>query len=113
MKNKWWIYIGIILLAFGILLKKMTDLSIIPILLILLGAIFKINYLVLKLRSGEYKPGYELLLLLIGLLLFLSGMYLKSHESSVNPAFFIIPGIIMKIGFVIMFIIKTQKKHSE
>ena len=114
MKSKWILFIGIALLTLGILLKKFSDLSIESLLLIAVGVLFKIYYIIQKARHNEYKPGYELLFLIVGLLLFAAGTYLKTHESPVSPSFLIIPGILFKITFIILVIIniKYHRKHN-
>ena len=115
MESKWILFIGIILLTLGILLKKFSELSIEPLLLIVVGVLFKIYYIIQKARHGEYKPSYELLFLFVGLLLFATGTYLKTHEPHFNPSFLIIPGILFKITFIILVIvnIKALRKHNN
>ncbi|MCK5814880.1 MAG: hypothetical protein KAH07_02945 [Flavobacteriaceae bacterium] len=114
MKSKWILFIGIALLTIGILLKYFADLSFEPVLLIIIGVLLKICYIILKTWNGEYKPSYELLLLLAGILLFATGNYAKTHESIFNSTFLIISGILFKIGFIILVIIniKTHRKPS-
>lgn len=107
MRKKWPIYIGILLLLLGILLKELTTLKILPVVFILAGVVFKVYYGILRIRNKEYKPGYEIGILLIGLLLFLFGIYLRTQGSGSDPLLFILPGIILKVVFVVFFIRKT------
>ena len=108
MKKKWLLFAGILLLVLGIVLRKATELKTEAILLIITGVLFKTYYVISKIKSGEYKPGYELGLLLVGLVLFLSGLYLRSHEPPFNPAFLIVPGLLLKVAFIVLFIIKIR-----
>ena len=112
MKSKWILFAGITLLTLGIVLKQFNEIGIEPILLISVGVLFKIYYIIQKARSGEYKPGVELVFLGIGLLLFLVGTYIKNHEPTFNPAFLIVPGILFKITFIVMVIINI-KSHRK
>lgn len=100
------------MLTTGIILRKVTDLGFEPILLISVGILFKIHYIISKARNGEYKPGYELMFLFIGLIIFLSGLYLRSQEATFNTTFIILTGISLKLVFIILFVIniKSQKK---
>lgn len=112
MNSKWLLFIGLVLLTLGIVLKKNGVLSYEPVLLIIIGVLFKISYVILKARSGEYKPSYELLFLTAGLLLFAAGTYLKNQESLFNPTFLIVLGILFKITFIILVIINI-KSHQK
>jgi len=115
MRSKWTLFIGIILLTVGIILRKTTDFGIEPILLIIIGVLFKIYYIIGKARSGEYKPGHELLFLFVGLIMFLCGLYLRSVEPQppLNPVFLIVPGITLKVIFIILFIAKTRSARKN
>ena len=113
MKLKWMLFTGIVLLTSGILLRKFSELSFEPILLIIVGVAFKTFYIIGKVRSGEYKPGIELGILLVGLLLFLSGLYVRSHELAFNAAYLIVSGITLKVIFVIMAISKMRSQRKK
>jgi hypothetical protein len=112
MRSKWTLLAGIILLATGIILRRTTDLALEGLLLILTGVVLKTAYIINKARSGEYLPGYELIFLFLGLILFMSGLYLRSHEPPFNPVLLIITGITLKIVFIIMFILKTRARRK-
>jgi hypothetical protein len=109
MKSKWTFFAGIILLTIGIILRKTTAYGTEAIVLIVLGVLLKVYYIIMKARSGEYIPGMELLLLFVGLIMFFSGLYLRYHEPPFSPLWLMIPGISLKIGFIILFIKKTRK----
>ena len=112
MKSKWILFTGLILLTTGILLRRITDFGIEAIILIIVGVLFKVYYIINKARNGEYKPGNELILLFIGLVMFFSGLYLRYHEPPFNPLYLMAPGILLKLGFIILFIKKTRKTQK-
>ncbi|MFC2123759.1 hypothetical protein ACFLU5_03020 [Bacteroidota bacterium] len=111
MRTKWALYVGLILLTLGILLKYLTDLNPTPTILIFTGVLFKVYYLINKVRGGVYVPGYEIVVLLIGLTLFLTGIYIRSQGSPINPAYMMIPGITLKVVFVVLFVRKIRMKY--
>ena len=105
MARKSLLFVGIVLLVVGILIRKLTGLDVFGLLMIITGVICKTVYIVAKARSGEYKPGKELIFLGLGLLLFLSGLYLRSIEQEIiNPTYLIVAGLSLKIVFIIRFI---------
>ena len=108
------LFAGIILLVVGILVRKMTDFSLIGLLLILLGVGLKTYYIVEAARSGIYKPGRELWLLFSGLALFLGGLYLKRSGSDawIDPIYLIVIGLTLKVLFVIRFIQIVRKTRN-
>ena len=109
MNSKLLLFSGIVLLAIGIVLRKMTELEIIGLILIIIGVTCKSTYIVLKARTGEYKPGKELLALAIGLSLFFTGLYLRgSDQFPINPIVLIVSGICLKIFFIVRFIQITR-----
>ena len=113
MKSKSLLFIGIILLVVGILLKKMTQMDAIGLASIIAGVTCKSIYIVTKARTGEYKPGKELVVLAVGLLLFFTGLYLRGIEQNlIKPIYLIVLGITLKIIFIIKFIqiIRSSKK---
>ena len=113
MKSKWILFSGIILLIIGIILRKATSFEVSGLVLILIGVLLKTVYIISKARNGEYVPGKELFFLLVGLGLFLSGLYMRSAPAfSFAPAM-IIAGITLKVIFIILFIMKTKSKTKE
>lgn len=112
MKSKWTLFTGILLLILGIIIRKTTELGSEGLILIIVGVVFKTYYIISKARSGEYKPGYEMIFLFVGLAMFLSGLYLRSHEPPFSPALLIVPGILLKVLFIVLFIIKVRKTRK-
>ena len=113
MKSKSLLFAGITLLVVGILLKKMTQMDVIGLAAIITGVAFKTIYIVSKVRNGEYKPGTELFILAVGLLLFFTGLYLRGIEQNlIKPIYLIVLGLTLKIIFIIKFIqiIRSNKK---
>jgi hypothetical protein len=105
MKSKVLLFTGIILLVSGILLRKTTSLDAFGLSLILIGVTYKSIYIIQKVRNGSYQPGKELILLVLGLLLFLTGLYLRDMKQVlVYPIYFIVLGITLKIFFIVRFI---------
>ena len=105
MKSKSVLFTGIILLVVGILLRKMTQMDVVGLAAIITGVTCKLIYIVLKARNGEYKPGTELFILAVGLLLFFTGLYLRGVEQNlIKPIYLIVSGITLKIIFIIKFI---------
>ena len=110
MTGKWPLYAGMLILVTGVLLKILSPLGFSATLIIMLGAAFKIFYIIQKIKNKEYKPGIEMLILYTGVALFFTGVYLKSKGSSFNPYFLMGPGIAMKLTFIIAFILKTKER---
>lgn len=110
MTKKSLLFIGIFLLIIGILIRKLTDFESIGLVLILVGVACKTIYIIAKVTTGEYKPGRELYFLLIGLILFLVGIYMtkNNHELFIPATVFIIIGLSLKIIFIIWFIRKLK-----
>jgi len=114
--SKGLLFTGIFLLVIGILVRKMTSLEVFGLVLIISGVLCKTLYIIAKVKSGEYKPGKELIFLGFGLLLFLSGLYIRSLEQElINPSYLIVAGIFFKIVFIIRFIqlVKAQRNNID
>jgi hypothetical protein len=112
MKSKWTLFAGILLLILGIILRKAAGLGTEGLMLIIIGVAFKTYYIINKARSGEYKPGYELLFLFVGLTMFMTGLYIRPYEPPFNPVLLIVPGILLKVLFIVLFIIKTRRTRK-
>lgn len=112
MKTKWPLYLGIVLLTLGIVLRSSGKFDPYALIILLTGVAFKAGYIVGKIKTGEYKPGTEVYLLLIGLILFLTGVYFKSHPRELHHAFLMAPGIAFKVSFILIFIVKLRKAKS-
>jgi len=114
-KSKNILLLGIVLLVAGILLKKIILLDVLGLILIIIGVSLKAIYILAKVKSGEYKPGKELLFLVIGLLLFFTGLYLKNiNQNLIKPIYLIVFGLTLKVIFIIKFIliVRSNKKLS-
>ena len=112
MKSKWTLFAGILLLVVGIIIRKVTGLETEGLILIIVGVTFKTYYIVNKARSGEYNPGYELIFLFVGLTMFMTGLYIRPYEPPFNPALLIVPGVLLKVLFIVLFIIKVRKTRK-
>jgi hypothetical protein len=113
MRSKWTLFTGIFLLIAGIVIRKTTGFAIEGLVMIIVGVMLKTFYIISKARSGEYKPGKELLYLFAGLGLFLGGLYLRSSAGFTYAPVMIITGITLKIIFIMLFILKTRKKEIQ
>ena len=66
-----------------------------------------------KARNGDYRPGKELIVLAIGLLLFFIGLYFGDVVSIyTKPIYLIAFGIILKILFILKFIQIVQSEKN-
>jgi len=114
MAKKPLLFIGIMMLLVGILIRKLTEWDVVGLLIILTGVTLKCIYIIGKIKNGAYKPGLEVLLLIIGLLLFLGGIYMRNNDFDLLflPAmFYIITGLLLKIVFIVLFIRKLKKSN--
>lgn len=109
MKQKWPLFLGILLLTLGIILKKTTQLSVEPMVIMTLGVALKVYYIADKARKGLYHAGYELVALMIGLLLFFTGIYFKNNDPEMPYLLLMISGIALKVFFIVVFIRKTRR----
>ena len=113
MKQKWLLFTGLILLALGIILKITTQLIILSVLLIIIGAFFKLYYIVRTSIKCGYKPGYELLFLVAGLTIIFIGKYLTNQDIALSIWYFLIPAVCFKIVFVVLFMFKLKRLSSR
>ena len=102
------LYLGAALLTLGVVFKIFTELSTVSIILIVAGALLKITSVQIRISKG-YKPGIEFIFLISGLALFLPGVYIEGINQYFNPLFIMVPGIILKSLFIILFIKKLRK----
>lgn len=113
MKLKFVLFAGILLLTTGIILRIFTDIGFTAILLIIVGVVFKTYYIIRKARSGEYKPGNELIILFVGLTLFFTGLYFRIHNPSYHYDLLIVSGLILKMVYIILFVLKVRSKDKQ
>lgn len=110
MKSKYLIFAGIAFLASGILLNLLTDYSLMGKILIHIGVLLKVSYIIVKIIRREYKAGFEFVALGAGLALFLTGLYYKGLPPEIDPFWLMVPGILLKAAFVIIFIAKLRRE---
>ena len=106
------LFIGIILLIAGIIIKKVLLLNLLGLILIITGVTCKAFYIITKVKTGEYKPGKEVIFLVVGLSIFFTGIYFqKINYSLIEPIYLIVLGLSLKVIFIILFIkeIKANK----
>ena len=108
MKSKLILFSGILLLTTGIIFRIFTDLGFVAILLIVVGVVLKTYYIISKARSGEYKPGYELVFLFVGLTLFFMGLYFRLHNPAYHYVLLMVAGLLLKTVYIILFIVKVR-----
>jgi hypothetical protein len=111
MNLKWAIFAGLFFITAGVLLNLLTDFTLIGKISIHTGVLFKVFYIVMKIARGEYKAGWEFAALGAGLALFLTGLYYDGLPSAIHPAFLMVPGILLKAAFVIIFIVKLRRNR--
>ncbi len=100
------IFVGLVLLLGGLLLKPLTE-SAIPLIMIMTGGTLKLIYVMISFLNKTYRPGKELLLLLMGLTVFFTGVYLK-RQGFEGWLVIEASGILMKVTFVLLFIKKLR-----
>ncbi len=110
MKSKLILYAGIVFLLAGLLLMHVLKLNTFGLSLIILGVLCKLAYIIIKMINKEYKPGYEMGLLFIGLLLFLGLRHFLPQPFSWIIA---TGGILLKVSFVILFIRKVRANRND
>ena len=99
------LFVGIFLLVLGIILRKATQMGVLGLVLILTGVLFKTIYILAKVKNGEYQPGKEMLFLVVGLILFLTGLYLRNFDQTyIKPIYLIVSGLTLKVIFILRFI---------
>lgn len=109
MKRKYLIFVGIVLLIGGILMKMLGTSGPLPLLLIILGASCKLTYLAYSITEKSYHPGWEMTLLYGGLGVFFFGIYLRKHGFDLGWIVELL-GILMKMSFIFFFIRKKRRR---
>lgn len=109
-KIKFLIITGGLLILSGIILKIIGISGIIPVLCFSIGGLLKLLYLILGVISKKLKLGQEIYLLIIGLALLFTGIWLKNTVDFKHLYVWLLSaGIIAKLTFVILFI--NRQKH--
>jgi len=110
---KWLLFAGLGILTFGIILNYTVNNASWPLVLIIGGVTLKVTYILVKIIKTNYRPGWEILLLFCGLLLFFTGLYLSPHANAgvISLSTLLkVTGVLLKVAFVIFFILKTRNK---
>ena len=108
------LFVGILVLIAGILTRRLLDMQVLGLVLILSGVALKTYYIIAKARTGEYKPGSELWFLFVGLALFLTGIYARAQGlSDLKPVLWMVTGISLKVIFIVRFIQLTRNLEKE
>lgn len=103
---------GIFLLAGGCVARLSG--SVAAALLFSAGGTCKIIYIFLSIQNGSYRPGYEILYLVSGLILLASGNLLRrSPEYAPLAVYVIISAVLFKLAFVLRFIQKAVRHREE
>jgi hypothetical protein len=113
MKSKYILYIGILLLVAGILLRYFSPYVEVGLGLVLIGVILKLSYVSLAMLRGKYKPKAEILLLLFGLGFLFLGLWHKLNVSEFVGYGMIVSAVVLKLIFVILFIRKIRQGKSS
>lgn len=108
MKLKNLIFIGVVLLVSGIVLRIIGCCPVLAVIIIIAGVSSKLSYVITSIINKTYKPGKELLLMYMGLVVFFTGLYFRRHGIPMGIPLEVI-GITMKITFIVLFI-RIMKK---
>ncbi len=78
------------------------------------GGTMKLAYLILGVRFGRVKLGAEIVLLIFGLLLIFTAVYLRKTEQMLHLyVWFLTGGVVVKTLFVVLFIRKQKRFRKE
>lgn len=113
-KIKLLLYTGLTLLTIGIVLRFVIGAGLIPSILIYAGIALKVSYILYIIFKRRFKPGVEMLFLLVGLSLVFSGSRLRGLE--VNPYLItsmIVAGATLKLLFIIFLFRKLKKRSNQ
>ena len=103
MKLKNLIFIGIILLVSGIILRIEGSHPALALTIMLSGVACKLTYVIISIIRKTYRPGKEMLLLYIGMAVFFTGLYFRRHGLPLGVPLEIM-GISMKLTFIYLFV---------
>lgn len=112
MNSKWALFSGILLLTTGIILRIFTDEGVVGLVLIVFGVLLKSYYIIDKARSGEYKPGFELVFLCLGLALFFTGIYFRVHKPTYPYVLLMVLGLLLKTIYIFLFVVKVKSGNQ-
>ncbi|HPJ42073.1 MAG TPA: hypothetical protein P5120_08800 [Spirochaetota bacterium] len=110
--GKWILFAGIVLLLSGGAARGAGS-GIAPF-LFSAGGICKISYILLSVKTGRYRPGYEIIFLVTGLLLLFCGIAARRYAAvSVYSLPLISFAVSLKIIFVVFFVKKFRRGRSS
>ncbi len=109
---KKFLYIGFMFLYIGILTRNLTDTLLLGNLFFFTGIGLKILFLILKIKTSNYKLGREVFLFITGLTLFLSGIYIVNSTSTILKPSLMVSGILLKISFIVIVLKKIKTKNQ-
>lgn len=113
-KLKYLIMIGGMLILVGILLKALSIEGPWAVISFATGGSLKMLYLILGVRSGKVKVGAEIGLLVVGLGLVFTAVYLRKTDQLMSLyVWFLVSGILIKGLFVALFILKQKRFRKE
>jgi len=112
MKSKKILFLGIALLVLGIVFRKLTSMTGTGLFFILTGVACKTVYIIAKAKSGEYRPGKELIWLFLGLIMFLTGLMLNAKNPGLMSGLLIVVGLSLKVIFIFIFIKKIRSNPT-
>lgn len=108
MNSKYLLFLGIVLLIIGIILRYFTSSPATGLTLIITGVILKFAYILLAFVKGEYKPGKEVYFLVTGLIILFLGIWYKANINASSGLAIIATGVSLKIIFIVLFIRKKK-----
>lgn len=113
MRKKILLYVGILLLVVGLILKFTVTSNFISYSFIIAGIALKLIYLIKSVVTKEVKLGGEMFLLIIGISFVLIGAHLKttSNYFMLHPVLITV-GVVCKIIFVAVWIKKAYKTNN-
>ncbi|MCG8582401.1 MAG: hypothetical protein MI866_20925 [Bacteroidales bacterium] len=113
-KLKYLIMTGGTLILLGIILKVLAVEGPWAAISFSVGGTLKLLYMILGVRSGKVKVGAEIVLLIIGLGLIFTAIYLRKTEQLMNLyVWFLTFGLLIKALFVTLFILKQKRYRKE
>ncbi len=102
------LYIGLLFLYIALLTRIFVSKQV-SLFFLAIAICFKLAFAFQRIKKTTYKVGYELVLFIVGLSLFLTGVYAPLPDFICSPFLLIIPGLAMKISSVVILIRKLKK----
>ncbi|WP_430817534.1 hypothetical protein [Carboxylicivirga sp. RSCT41] len=113
-KLKYLIMIGGTLILLGIVLKVLSVEGPWAAISFSVGGTLKLLYMIIGVRSGQVKVGAEIALLVIGLGLIFTAVYLRKTDQLMHLyVWFLSIGVLIKALFVTLFILKQKRYRKE